>query len=39
MHILGTSVYAKTTVNEPLTKMQIRQNFKEHRDLFDFSEI
>ena len=39
MQILGISVFAKTPINELLTKTQIKQNVKEQLNLFNFSEI
>jgi len=39
MQILGISVFAKTPLNELLTKTQIKQNVKEQLNLFNFNEI
>jgi len=39
MQILGISVFAKTPINELLTKTQIKQNVKEQFNLFNFNEI
>lgn len=39
MQILGISVFAKTPINELLTKTQIKQNVKEPLNLFNFNEI
>ncbi len=37
--VLGTSVFAKTPVNELFTKMSIKQNFKEQLNLFNNNEL
>jgi hypothetical protein len=39
MQILGISVFAKTPINELLTKTQIKQNVKEQLNLFNFNDI
>jgi len=39
MQILGISVFAKTSINELLTKTQIKQNVKEQLNLFNLNEI
>ena len=39
MQILGISAFAKTPINELLTKTQIKQNVKEQLNLFNFNEI
>jgi len=39
MQILGISVFAKTPINELLTKTQIKQNVKEQLNLFNFNEV
>lgn len=37
--VLGTSAFAKTSVNELFTKMSINQNFKEQLNLFNNNEL
>ena len=37
--VLGTSAFAKTSVNEMFTKMSINQNFKEQLNLFNNNEL
>jgi transposase len=39
MQILGIPAFAKTLINELLTKTQIRQNVKEQLNLFNINEI
>jgi transposase len=39
MQILGISAFAKTPINELLTKTHINQNVKEQLNLFNFNEI
>jgi hypothetical protein len=39
IQILGVSAFAKISINELLTKTQIKQNVKEQLNLFNFNEI